>query len=156
MTKKTAVILIVACSVISAVIGASCGAEYTMRQWETADSARAARETAAEKQRASAISARDAADQSLLSQLFDCRAQFSEGTILYETPANTQLSIGLRGVLGLPVNVTPGLNVVPRWWVPAKIKPQIYGPAQGAVYYYVGGDGKVDGPYLPTAPGGQR
>jgi hypothetical protein len=78
-----------------------------------------------------------------------CQQQFSQATLIYETPANAQIASGVRGLLGLPVNMTPGSNVAPHWYIPAKVKPMFYGPAQGAIYYYLGGDGKIDGPYMP-------
>lgn len=77
--------------------------------------------------------------------------QFGQSTIIYETPATTQLATGLRGILGLATSQIPGANVVPRWIISAKVKPMFVGNSNGAVYYYVGSDAKADGPYLPEA-----
>jgi hypothetical protein len=163
LKTKTAVILIVACSAIFGLLGAAGGAESVNRRWDAVDAKRFARDAEIAGQANKVDGLRDQAIERLRSTAESfaaanaaCQQQFAQGTLLYETPPASQISIGLRGVLGLPVNITPGSNVAPRWWVPARIKPQIYGAAQGAVYYYVSGDGKADGPYLPAAPGMQQ
>lgn len=149
---KTATILAAACSVIFGLLGAAGGAEYVMHQMDAIDAQRIARETQAEKQRASVIAQRDVTDQSLLNQLFECRGQFLASTVLYEPAPGLQLSLGLRGL-----GVAPSANETPRWVIPAKIKPLVLAGTQGAEYYYLTSDNRMDGPYIPlVAPGGQQ
>lgn len=150
-------------SLFSLVLGFAGGAEYVMRRVDALDAQRQARDQEIAAQTNKFEAARDEAMTQLRAQseIFAqanaaCRQQFSQGTLLYETPAAAQVSLGVRSVLGMPVNMTPGANVAPRWWIPAKIKPQVYGAAQGAVYYYVSTDNRVDGPYLPDAAGASR
>jgi hypothetical protein len=158
-------------SVFSLVLGFAGGAEYVMRRVDAMDAVRVAHQAEIDAKRL----ARDqefAADANKVDEMRDeaitrlrsesevfaqanaaCRQQFAEGTLLYETPAVAQVSLGLRSILGMGVSQTPGANVAPRWWIPAHIKPQVYGASQGAVYYYISTDNRVDGPYLPDAAG---
>jgi predicted DNA repair protein MutK len=153
-------LLILGYGVMCMVLGFAGGAEVVMRKVDALDAQRA-RATAADAKQAEEVHAQlvtTATQAQSSAEIFAaanaaCRQQFSQGTLLYETPAAAQMATGLRSVLGMPVNLAPGANVSPRWWIPAKIKPQVYGPAQGAVYYYIGQDNRVDGPYLPAAAG---
>ena len=145
-------------SIFSLVLGFAGGAEYVMRRVDALDAQRQARDQEIAAQNNKFEAARDEAITQLRSQseIFAqanaaCRQQFTEGTLLYETPPAAQVSQGVRSILGMPVNMTPGANVAPRWWIPAHIKPQVYGGAQGAVYYYISQDNRADGPYLPDA-----
>jgi hypothetical protein len=147
-------------SILSLALGFAGGAEYIMRRVDALDAQRHARDQEIAAQTNKLEAARDEGIERLKAnaEIFAqanaaCRQQFSEGTMLYETPAVAQVSLGLRSVLGMPVTQTPGANVAPRWWIPAKIKPQVYGESHGAVYYYIGQDNRVDGPYLPDAAG---
>jgi hypothetical protein len=143
-------------TLLSLALGFAGGAEYTMQRVEKLDAQRLARDEQIAGQRNQVDAARDLAIGNLrtASETFAaanaaCQERFAEGTLVYETPAVAQVSMGLRSVLGMPVNLTPGANVAPRWWIPVKIKPQVYGEAHGAVYYYVSRDQRVDGPYFP-------
>jgi hypothetical protein len=149
-------------TLLSLALGFAGGAEYVMQRVEKVEAQRRVREQEIFVQRGQAEAERDriignlqAASDALASLNIECQAKFSEGTLVYETPAVAQVSLGLRSVLGMPVNLTPGANGAPRWWIPAKIKPQVYGEARGAVYYYVSRDQRVDGPYFPEGVTGK-
>jgi hypothetical protein len=153
MKTKIAVILMAACSAIFSLLGAAGGMEYVNRRWDAAETARIAKDAAAEKQRANLIAERDSTDQSLLNQLFECRGQFLASTVLYE-PApglSLNLSLGMRGL-----GVAPSASETPRWVIPAKIKPLVMAGTQGAVYYYMTVDNRMDGPYIPQVAPGQQ
>lgn len=112
----------------------------------------------------SAAEARNASDRDALEQnnstlraaVTACHEFLSTGTVLYETTPRLDLAItGLRGLPVIPIGGSA--QAIPRWYIPAKIKPLSYsdGPRAG-VYYYVKPDpafedGRLstEGPFVP-------
>lgn len=93
----------------------------------------------------------------------DCLALYNEkissATLLVETSREEKLQP--IDVLGGLVRLAPGSaigggtqeNTITRWYIPAKVKPILYGPRAGMSYlYYTPGTGKVEGPFVPEAP----
>lgn len=159
LKTKTAVILIVACSVIFGLLGAAGGMEFVSQQWDAAESRRQAQDVETFKQneqREGSISQLQASLKAFTAANNACQENFTSSTLLYETAPQLNLSItGLRGLPLIPIGVQG--NSAPRWWIPAKIKPQTYGDPRGAVYFYVrtdpnAADGRLltEGPYAPA------
>lgn len=72
---------------------------------------------------------------------------FSEATVLYEpVPQNGAITI-LSSLMGHPLPVVAGMQ--PRWFIPAKVKPIVYGDPHGMQLIYIDGDGRKEGPFAP-------
>lgn len=73
---------------------------------------------------------------------------FSEATVLYEPlPAKSDMISSVAMLLGHPVPVVQGM--APRWFIPAKVKPIVYGDPRGMQLVYVDAQGRKEGPFAP-------
>lgn len=84
----------------------------------------------------------------LTAQRDTCQANFTGGTVLWDSSAELSPSSITR-------NLSPTANIVaalignvqsvthPRWVIPARIKPSLIGGVEGARCEYIGNDGKV-------------
>ncbi|MGA7793440.1 MAG: hypothetical protein WCA19_10405 [Candidatus Acidiferrales bacterium] len=144
LKTRTAVILIVACSAIFGLLGAAGGGEYAMSRMDALEGPREVeRAKDATKQREAFQQVEQTAEQ-LSQQVMACNSAFATQTVLYEPAPGLQLSLGLHGL-----GVAPSANQAPKWVIPARVKPLVLAGTQGAVYYYMTADNRLDGPYIP-------
>jgi hypothetical protein len=160
---RSAALLVAACSLIFGVIGASLGGEYTIQRMDAIDAA-AAEQRATDQTRLNESMNRvennaaqlERKNSALMGDVALCQEYFSSATLIYESAPQLNVAItGLRGLPIIPVGVQGA--AAPRWWIPAKIKPQTYGDPRGAVYFYTKRDpnytdGRLltEGPFLPA------
>lgn len=156
MAVNRAVFLAVACSVIFSVLGAACGAEYVLRGMDQIEQGAAASAMDSAERATTEPHSQSAAQREirmrLAAALKACQENFTAGTVLYETAPQLNIAVtGLRGLPLIPVGVQG--QAAPRWWIPAKIKPQTYGDPRGAVYFYIRQDPSyTDGRLLTEGP----
>jgi hypothetical protein len=79
------------------------------------------------------------------------REELSSATILYE-PSSTSAPLTAAAQLvamvsGHPLPAVAGY--VPRWYIPARVKPTVYGDPRGMVLVYVDAQGRREGPFAP-------
>jgi hypothetical protein len=146
LKTKTAVILIVACSAIFGLLGAAGGGEYVMSRMDAMEGARGLEHSKVDAAKDALITRYEQTAVDLNRQLYACQVNFQASTVLYEAAPGLQLSLGIRGV-----GLTPSANQTPRWVIPARVKPLVLAGTQGAEYYYMTPDNRLDGPYIPQA-----
>ena len=96
-------------------------------------------------------------EQALKGCLEDSKDLYSQATLLMEPQASPQTAL-----FGLALDaLAPGLGralaqtdksgrAVPRWYIPLKVKPVVYGDAQGATYLWFDRRTKeLSGPFAP-------
>jgi hypothetical protein len=80
------------------------------------------------------------------------RELLSTATVLYEPAAQSQAPLAAAAQLiatfaGHPLPAVSGM--VPRWYIPARVRPTVYGDPRGMVLMYVDAQGRKEGPFAP-------
>jgi hypothetical protein len=80
------------------------------------------------------------------------RELLSTATVLYEPAAQSQAPLAAAAQLiatfaGHPLPAVSGM--VPRWYIPARVRPTVYGDPRGMVLVYVDAQGRKEGPFAP-------